>query len=47
MTTSDRRVVANIAVSLDGYYRGPDDSDDMSWLMPYAVSDVAAHGERG
>lgn len=41
MITSERRVAANIAVSLDGYYQGPGDPADMSWLMPYAVSDVA------
>lgn len=41
MITSTRRVVANIAVSLDGYYQGPGGPADMSWLMPYAVSDVA------
>jgi dihydrofolate reductase len=41
MTTNDRRVVANIAVSLDGFYEGPGGPTDMSWLMPYAVSNVA------
>ncbi len=41
MTSTDRRVVANIAVSMDGYYQGPDGPTDMAWLMPYAVSDAA------
>jgi dihydrofolate reductase len=41
MTTSPRRVVANIAISMDGCYQGPGGPTDMGWLMPYAVSDVA------
>ncbi|GAA3625186.1 dihydrofolate reductase family protein [Streptomyces chitinivorans] len=36
-----RRVVANMALSLDGRYAGPDDPLDMSWVMPYAHTDVA------
>jgi dihydrofolate reductase len=36
-----RRVVTNLALSLDGRYAAPDDPVDMSWVMPYAVSDVA------
>ncbi|GAA2207557.1 dihydrofolate reductase family protein [Nonomuraea monospora] len=36
-----RRVVTNIALSLDGRYAQPDNPVDMSWVMPYAVSDVA------
>ena len=36
-----RRVVTNLAVSLDGRYAKPDDHLDMSWVMPYAVTDVA------
>ena len=38
--TGDRRVVTNIALSLDGHYAGPDPAD-MGWVMPYAVTDVA------
>ncbi|MFI0237883.1 dihydrofolate reductase family protein [Streptomyces sp. NPDC016845] len=36
-----RRVVTNIALSLDGRYAKPEDPRDMSWVMPYAVTDVA------
>ena len=36
-----RRVVANIALSLDGHYAAPDNPVDMSWVVPYAVTDVA------
>ncbi len=36
-----RRVVANIALSLDGRYARPDNPVDMSWVVPYAVTDVA------
>ncbi|WP_225821791.1 dihydrofolate reductase family protein [Streptomyces naphthomycinicus] len=36
-----RRVVTNLALSLDGRYASPDNPLDMSWVMPYAVSDVA------
>jgi dihydrofolate reductase len=36
-----RRVVANIALSLDGRYAAPDDPVDMSWVVPYATTDVA------
>ncbi|MFJ9038101.1 dihydrofolate reductase family protein [Streptomyces sp. NPDC102406] len=39
--TGDRRVVTNIALSLDGRYAKPDNPQDMSWVMPYAVTDVA------
>jgi dihydrofolate reductase len=38
---SGRRVVTNLAVSLDGHYAKPDNHLDMSWVMPYAVTDVA------
>lgn len=41
MSTNERRVVANIALSLDGFHQGPGDPADMSWLMPYALSDVS------
>ncbi|GAA1800016.1 dihydrofolate reductase family protein [Actinomadura chokoriensis] len=39
--TGGRRVVTNIAVSLDGRYAKPGDPQDMGWVMPYAVTDVA------
>lgn len=39
--TGDRRVVTNLAVSLDGRYAKPDHHLDMSWVLPYAVTDVA------
>lgn len=39
--TVNRRVVTNIALSLDGHYAGPDNPLDMSWVMPYAHTDVA------
>lgn len=35
-----RRVVTNMSLSLDGHYAGSDPAD-MSWVMPYAVTDVA------
>ena len=38
--TNGRRVVTNLALSLDGRYAAPD-AADMSWVMPYAVTDVA------
>ncbi|MFI5793014.1 dihydrofolate reductase family protein [Streptomyces sp. NPDC051677] len=36
-----RRVVTNMSLSLDGRYAGPDNPLDMSWVMPYAITDVA------
>ena len=39
--TGGRRVVTNMSLSLDGHYGGPDDPEDMGWVMPYAVTDVA------
>jgi dihydrofolate reductase len=39
--SAGRRVVTNLALSLDGRYAAPDNPVDMSWVMPYAVSDVA------
>jgi dihydrofolate reductase len=39
--TTGRRVVANMTLSLDGHYAAPGDPLDMSWVMPYAVTDVA------
>ncbi|MBY8840421.1 dihydrofolate reductase family protein [Streptomyces sp. SP2-10] len=38
--TNGRRVVTNMALSLDGRYAGRDPLD-MGWVMPYAVTDVA------
>lgn len=35
-----RRVVTNMSLSLDGHYAGADPAD-MSWVMPYVVTDVA------
>ncbi|MEV8533818.1 dihydrofolate reductase family protein [Streptomyces sp. NPDC051211] len=39
--SAGRRVVTNMALSLDGRYARPDDPRDMGWVMPYAVTDVA------
>src|SRR4029079_3240224 len=39
--TGGRRVVTTLALSLDGRYAKPDNALDMSWVMPYAVTDVA------
>lgn len=39
--TGGRRVVTNIALSLDGRYAKPEDPLDMGWVMPYAVTDAA------
>ncbi len=36
-----RRIVTNISLSLDGRCAAPGDSQDMSWVMPYAHTDVA------
>lgn len=36
-----RRVVTNIALSLDGHYAAPDNPTAMSWVVPYAITDVA------
>lgn len=41
MNAHRRRVVANMAVSLDGYYQGPGGPTDMGWLMPYATSEIS------
>ncbi|MGW5173248.1 dihydrofolate reductase family protein [Streptomyces sp. NPDC004082] len=38
--TGSRRVVTNMSLSLDGRYAGRDPLD-MSWVMPYAHTDVA------
>ncbi|MGR6917782.1 dihydrofolate reductase family protein [[Actinomadura] parvosata] len=39
--STGRRVVTNMSLSLDGCYARQDDPADMSWVMPYAVTDVA------
>ena len=36
-----RRVVANIALSLDGRVNGRDGEYDMGWIVPHALSDAA------
>jgi dihydrofolate reductase len=36
-----RRVVVNMSLSLDGCYARADNPSDMSWVIPYAVGDVA------
>lgn len=41
MNATHRRIVGNIAVSMDGYYQGPGGPADMAWLMPHAIADVA------
>lgn len=41
MTTKNRRVVANIALSLDGRVNGAGGDYDMSWIVPHAVTDTA------
>lgn len=37
---TDRRVVTNTSLSLDGHYAAADPLD-MSWVLPYATTDVA------
>lgn len=39
--TSGRRVVANLGLTLDGRYHGPAGPQDMSIVMPYALTDAA------
>ena len=43
MTEQDggRRVVTNMSLSLDGRYAKADNPQDMGWVLPYAVSDLA------
>jgi dihydrofolate reductase len=36
-----RRVVGNIALSLDGRVNGPGGDYDMSWIVPHAITDTA------
>jgi uncharacterized protein YndB with AHSA1/START domain/dihydrofolate reductase/DNA-binding transcriptional ArsR family regulator len=44
--TGERRVVANISMSLDGRVTGPGGEFDMGWVAAHAVSDTArAHGQ--
>jgi dihydrofolate reductase len=38
---TDRTVVANISVSLDGTVNGPGGDYDMSWIVPHALTDGA------
>jgi dihydrofolate reductase len=40
-TTSSRRVVGNIALSLDGRISGQGGDFDMGWIVPHAVSETA------
>jgi dihydrofolate reductase len=40
-TTEGRRVVGNISLSLDGRFNGPGGDDDMSWVVPHAVTDTS------
>jgi dihydrofolate reductase len=37
----NRRVVANVTLSLDGRVNGPGGDFDMGWIVPHAVSDTA------
>jgi dihydrofolate reductase len=41
MSTNERRVVVNIVLSIDGRYHGPGGPQDISFVMPYAITDVA------
>ena len=41
MTTNGRRVVVNISLSIDGLYHGPAGPQDMGFVMPHAITDVA------
>src|ERR1700736_5707794 len=38
---SNRKVVANITLSLDGRVTGPGGDYDMSWIVPHAITDSA------
>lgn len=40
-TTEGRRVVGNVSLSLDGRVNGPGGDDDMSWVVPHAVTDAS------
>jgi dihydrofolate reductase len=37
----DRRVTANLSLTLDGRYNGPGGATDLSHIVPYAVTDLA------
>jgi dihydrofolate reductase len=37
----DRLVAANLSLTIDGRYHGPDGPGDMGAIVPYAVTDVA------
>ena len=39
--TGGRRVVTNMSLSLDGRYDAPGAPTNMSWVMPYAITDLA------
>ncbi|WP_410654276.1 dihydrofolate reductase family protein [Amycolatopsis sp. lyj-112] len=39
--SADRRVTANISLSLDGHYSGPGGPGDMGAIVSYATTDVA------
>ncbi|MEU7694000.1 dihydrofolate reductase family protein [Microbispora hainanensis] len=39
--TTNRTVIANITLSLDGRIHGPGGEYDMGWIVPHAVSDAA------
>jgi dihydrofolate reductase len=41
MSTPQRKVVANIIMSLDARTTGPQGPYDMGWVMPHAVTDAA------
>lgn len=38
---NDRKVIANISLTLDGFYHGPGGPGDLAAIVPYAVSEVA------
>lgn len=40
-SSGNRRVIANIALSLDGRIKGLGGDYDMGWIVPHAVSDAA------
>ncbi len=44
MTDRNRRVIANITLSIDGRTNGPGGEYDMGWIVPHAVTDVAREG---
>lgn len=40
-SSSQRKVTANISLSLDGHYNGPGGPGDLGAIVPYATSEVA------